>query len=129
MTADGSNSISPTARTALTHGKSKAVVGAGEKEIIIISLGYGKNQGVAHRGKSPSDVCSLTSDTPEWYKRGIESALLAQTAINQQKFRFERNGNRVTAKAGLIGTCLKIDLGIVKCHFEIGAGKENFEWA
>ena len=117
MTADGSNRISPTARTALTHGKSKAVVGAGEKEIIIISLGYGKNQGVAHRGKSPSDVCSLTSDTPEWYKRGIESALLAPTAINQQKFRFERNGNRVTAKAGLIGTCLKIDLGIVKMSF------------
>jgi hypothetical protein len=70
----------------------------------------------------------LTSDTPEWYKRGIESALLAPTAINQQKFRFVRNGNRVTAKAGMIGTCLKIDLGIVKCHFEIGAGKENFEW-
>ena len=23
----------------------------------------------------------------------------------------------------------EIDLGIVKCHFEIGAGKENFEWA
>ena len=22
-----------------------------------------------------------------------------------------------------------IDLGIVKCHFEIGAGKENFTWA
>ena len=113
---------------ALTHGKSKAVVSAGEKEVIIISLGYGKTQGVAHRGKSASDVCSLTSDTPEWYKRGIESALLAPTAINQQKFRFERNGNRVTAKAGMIGTCLKIDLGIVKCHFEIGAGKENFEW-
>ena len=113
---------------ALTHGKSKAAVSAGEKEVIIISLGYGKNQGVAHRGKSASDVCSLTSDTPEWYKRGIESALLAPTAINQQKFRFERNGNRVTAKTGLIGTCLKIDLGIVKCHFEIGAGKENFEW-
>ena len=107
----------------MTHGKSKAVFGAGEKEVIIISLGYGKNQGVAHRGKSASDVSSLTSDTPEWYKGGIESALLAPTAINQQKFRFERNGNRVTAKAGLIGTCLKIDLGIVKCYFEIGAGK------
>ena len=114
---------------ALTHGKSKGVVSTGEKEVIIISLGYGKNQGVAHRGKSASDVCNLTSDTPEWYKRGIESALLAPTAINQQKFRFERKGNRVMAKAGLIGTCLKIDLGIVKCHFEIGAGKENFEWA
>lgn len=114
---------------ALTHGKSKAAVGAGEKEVIIISLGYGKTQGVAHRGKTASDVTNFTSDTPEWYKRGIESALLAPTAINQQKFRFEQNGNRVTAKAGLIGTCLKIDLGIVKCHFEIGAGKENFEWA
>lgn len=114
---------------ALTHGKSKAAVGAGEKEVIIISLGYGKTQGVAHRGKTASDVSNFTSDTPEWYKRGIESALLAPTAINQQKFRFEQNGNRVTAKAGLIGTCLKIDRGIVKCHFEIGAGKENFEWA
>lgn len=114
---------------ALTHGKSKAAVRADEKEVIVISLGYGKTQGVAHRGKTASDVSNFTSDTPEWYKRGIESALLAPTAINQQKFRFEQNGNRVTAKAGLIGTCLKIDLGIVKCHFEIGAGKENFEWA
>lgn len=23
----------------------------------------------------------------------------------------------------------KLDLGIVKYHFEIGAGKDNFEWA
>lgn len=22
----------------------------------------------------------------------------------------------------------KLDLGIVKCHFEIGSGKENFIW-
>ena len=22
----------------------------------------------------------------------------------------------------------KMDLGIAKCHFEIGAGKENFQW-
>lgn len=114
---------------ALTHGKSKAAVSACEKVVIIISLGYGKTQGVAHKGKTASDVSNFTSDTPEWYRRGIESALLAPTAINQQKFRFERNGNRVTVKAGLIGPCLKIDLGIVKCHFGIGAGMENFTWA
>ena len=114
---------------ALTHGKSKAVVGPGEKEVIIISLGYGKTQGVAHKGKAASDVSNFTSDSPDWFKRGVEAALLAPTAINQQKFRFERDGNRVTAKAGLLGTNLKVDLGIVKCHFEIGAGKENFEWA
>ena len=113
---------------ALTHGKSKAVVGADEKEVIIISLGYGKTQGVNRKSKSAADVSNADSDAPEWFQKGIEAALLAPTAVNQQKFRFERNGDIVTAKAGFFGTCLKIDLGIVKCHFEIGAGKENFKW-
>ncbi len=114
---------------ALTHGKSKAVVGADEKEVIIISLGYGKTQGTAHKGKSAAEVSNITPDSPGWFRQGVEAALLDLTAINQQKFRFELTGKRVNAKAGLIGTCLKIDLGIVKCHFELGAGKENFEWA
>ena len=114
---------------ALTHGKSKATVGADEKEVIIISLGYGKAQGTAHKGKAAADISNIKPDSPEWFRQGVEAALLAPTAINQQKFRFELEGNRVKAKAGLIGTCLKIDLGIVKCHFELGAGKENFEWA
>ena len=114
---------------ALTHGKSKAVVGSGEKEVIIIALGYGKTQGTAHKGKSADDVSNIAEDSPEWFKNGVEAALLAPTAINQQKFRFERNGDRVTAKAGRLGTNLKVDLGIVKCHFELGAGKENFSWA
>ena len=113
---------------AMTHGKSKAVVGAGEKEVIIISLGYGKTQGVAHKGKSASDVSNIAQDSPAWFKHGIEAALLAPTAINQQKFRFERDGNRVTAKSGFWGPCLKVDLGIVRCHFELGAGKDNFTW-
>lgn len=113
---------------ALTHGKSKAVIGADEKEVIIISLGYGKTQGTPHKGKTASDVYR-DMDAPDWFKQGIEMALLAPTAINQQKFSFERHGNLVAAKAGLIGPCLKIDLGIVKCHFELGAGKENFTWA
>ncbi len=70
----------------------------------------------------------MTSDSPAWFKRGVEAALLAPTAVNQQKFTFIRSGNRVSARAGRIGSCLKIDLGIVKCHFELGAGKENFVW-
>lgn len=114
---------------ALTHGKSKAVLGEDEKEVILISLGYGKTQGTAHRGKNAAAVSNADSSSPEWFKRGVEAALLAPTAVNQQKFRFELGeGNRVSAKPGLIGSCLKIDLGIVKCHFELGAGKENFVW-
>lgn len=114
---------------ALTHGKSKAKVAEGEKEVIVIALGYGKTQGADRKSKKATEISNITTDAPLWFKRGIRAAMLAPTALNQQKFFFTRNGNRVTAKAAKIGTCLKIDLGIVKCHFELGAGKENFEWA
>lgn len=113
---------------ALTHGKSQAVLGPDEKEVIIIALGYGKTQGAKRKSKTAAQVSNVQAEDPEWFKNGITAALLAPTAVNQQKFRFERDQNRVTVKAGLIGPCLKIDLGIVKCHFEIGAGKENFVW-
>ena len=114
---------------ALTHGKSKAVVREDEKEVIIIALGYGKTQGGARKSKTIADVSNLSAESPAWFRSGVEAALLAPTAINQQKFRFERDGDIVTAKSGRIGTNLKVDLGIVKCHFELGAGKENFRWA
>ncbi len=113
---------------ALTHGKSKAVPGEDEKEVIIVSLGYGANQGFPRKSKSPEDVSNVTDDSPEWFRRGVEAALLAPTAINQQKFSFTLDGDRVTAKAGIIGPCLKIDLGIVKCHFALGAGEADFKW-
>ena len=114
---------------ALTHGRSRAAVGAGEKEVILISLGYGKTQGSARRSKDAREVSDLTGDAPDWYRRGVEAALLAPTAVNQQKFRFERSGDAVTARAGRFGTLLKVDLGIVKCHFQLGAGSGNFRWA
>ena len=114
---------------ALTHGKSRAAVAPGEKEVILISLGYGKTQGAGRKSRSASEVSDLSADSPDWYRRGVEAALLAPTAVNQQKFRFEREGDCVTARAGWIGTFLKVDLGIVKCHFELGAGRDNFRWA
>ena len=101
-------------------------VGEGEKLVCVIALGYGKTQGKQHRSKSLSAVME-GSDHPNWFIRGVECALLAPTAVNQQKFRFTREGQLVSAIAGR-GSCTKIDLGIVKYHFEIGAGKENFEW-
>lgn len=113
---------------ALTHGKSMARIGSGEKEAIIISLGYGKTQGSSHKSKDVTKVSDMAEDDPDWYKCGIEAALLAPTAINQQKFKFQRNGGTVSAKTTGFGPCLKIDLGIVKCHFELGAGHENFMW-
>lgn len=100
----------------------------GEKLVIVIALGYGINQGKEHKIKTISDVSDWNeSDMPQWYKAGVEVALLAPTAMNQQKFKFSFDGCYVTAKAGF-GFYSKIDLGIVKYHFELGAAKHNFKW-
>ena len=113
---------------ALTHGKSKSVINADEKEVIIISLGYGANGGNPHKSKRITDLSDLKDNDPEWFKRGVEAALLAPTAINQQKFYIARDGNKVCISVRGIGTNTRIDLGIVRCHFELGAGKDNFSW-
>lgn len=115
---------------ALTYKKGKVVVdtASGEKLYIVIALGYGKTQGASHKVKEESAVSDVASDSPDWYKSGIKAALLAPTAMNQQKFKFSRAGDKVNAKAG-IGFYTKIDLGIVKYNFEIGAGKDSFNWA
>ena len=107
--------------------KTAYMLDAGEKLCIVIAIGYGKTQGVPHKSKAPSEVADM-GDVPEWFKKGVEAALLAPTAVNQQKFFFSLDNGRVSARAGM-GFYSKIDLGIAKCHFELGAGKENFNWA
>ena len=100
-----------------------------------ISIGYGETQGVSHKIKSVEQVSNANDLTPSWFRQGVEAALLAPTAVNQQKFFFEyipaRDGKpaRVLAKRNfsLIGFT-QMDLGIAKCHFEIGAGIDHFEW-
>ena len=95
-----------------------------------ISLGYGTNQGVPHPLKPMEKFFEADGEVPAWFKAGMEAALLAPTAINQQKFKFIlREGNQVEAYAlfSLAGYTM-IDLGIAKCHFEIGAGEGNFSW-
>lgn len=102
-------------------------INKGEKLAVVIALGYGKTQGVQHKSKPAESVSNLNSNSPEWFKSGVESALLAPTAMNQQKFTLNLDNGKVTAKAGT-GFYTKLDLGIVKYHFEIGAGKDNFAW-
>lgn len=100
----------------------------GEKLIAVIALGYGKTQGSIRKSKAAEDVSNVTEASPEWFKKGVAASLLAPTAVNQQKFYLHQEGNCVLAKAKL-GFYTKVDLGIVKYHFETGAGKEHFEWA
>ena len=102
-------------------------MGSGEKLVISIAIGYGENQGQNHRSK-PIDQISLSAgEKPEWFEKGVELALLAPTAMNQQSFVIklcEDGSVEFTDKGGFFS---KVDLGIVKCHFEIGSGR-NCGW-
>ncbi len=93
----------------------------------IIAIGYGQTQGVMHKSKSAADISRYNGTPPQWFIDGIDALLYAPTAINRQAFMVEGEGNRVSMryKGGIYAG---IDLGIGKYHFEIGAGKENFEW-
>lgn len=110
---------------AMTYSKVPGAfeVAAGEKLTVVISLGYGKTQGTAHTSKEIGAVSNVSADTPEWFKNGIEAALLAPTAMNQQKFTLTYADGKVEAKAGM-GFYTKLDLGIVKYHFELGSGQK-----
>lgn len=111
---------------ALTFNKKKVkqLIGEGESLCMVIALGYGENQGVQHRSKKAADVCEYDGEQPEWFRLGIEAALKAPTAVNQQKFAFSlENGEPVVRVKGL-GSCTQTDLGIVACHFELASGRK-----
>ncbi len=114
---------------ALTYKKVKSAykVETGEKLALVIAIGYGKTQGKPHKSKTASDV-SHAGTAPDWFIRGVDAALLAPSAMDQQKFKFELVGdNGVRAKKGA-GSYTAIDLGIAKYHFEVAAGTDNFNW-
>lgn len=101
----------------------------GEKLGIIISIGYGENLGVVRKTKSVEQLAKGNAPFPEWFTKGMEAVCLAPTAMNQQKFRFEWDGSNGVRVTKGMGFYTKLDLGIGKYHFEVGAGKEaDWHW-
>ena len=112
----------------LTAGKKdiKKDLEKGYKNVISIAIGYGETQGIPHKSK-PIEHFADVDGAPEWFVNGVKSAMLAPTGMNKQDFRFERDGDKVHLVSGK-GKLRRIDEGIVRYHFECGAGKENFVW-
>ena len=115
---------------ALTYskGKTACIIEKDEKLCCVIAIGYGETQGMSHKTKPINELYQGQEPVPEWFKNGVAAAQLAPTAVNQQKFLFILKGDTVSAKT-LNGFYTKLDLGIVKYHFEIGAGSEGWTWA
>ncbi|MDO4619074.1 MAG: nitroreductase family protein [Lachnospiraceae bacterium] len=110
------------------NGVRKAAGAADENKVIgIVVVGYGENQGRPHKSKKAEEISSYEGEAPDWFKAGVEAVLLAPTAVNRQAYTIAGKGSQVTM------TCKKgafsdADLGIGKYHFEIGAGKDAFDW-
>lgn len=94
----------------------------------VLAIGYGQTQGVPHKSKTTAEISSYKGTAPQWFVDGVNALLLAPTALNKQAFTVRGDGNKVYLTCDS-GHFAGIDLGIGKYHFEVGAGKDNFEWA
>ena len=104
------------------RGKCKAVLEDGEKIVCVIAIGYGESEGTRHKSKPLSKICDIPeADMPVWFKNGVKAAMMAPTAMNQQKFKITLDGNNPVITAGR-GPMTGIDLGIVKYNFEAASG-------
>lgn len=92
---------------------------ADERPVITIAVGYGNNAGKPHKSKTIDEVCDVT-DMSESFRAGVEAALAAPTAVNQQKFRISMVDGEPVITAQGKGPFIKVDLGIVKYNFEVG---------
>ncbi len=99
----------------------EAEVGSEERLVIAIAIGYGETQGKVRKSKDPSQVTEVPGQHTEWFDKGVEMALLAPTAVNQQKFLIKLKEDETVEFIDKGGVLSQVDLGIVKCHFEIGA--------
>ncbi len=99
----------------------------GRKAVGVVAVGYGKSQGVPHKTKAADEVSEYDGEMPGWFRKGTEAALLAPTALAKQAFHIEVRENQVSFSCDN-GIFSGVDTGLVKYHFELGAGKENFTW-
>lgn len=107
--------------------KRMAEISYGSRVAGVVAVGYGQTRGVPHKTKKPEQVSSYSGDEPEWFRQGIDAALLAPTALAKQAFMIKGSGKKVSIRCEN-GVFSGVDTGLIKYHFELGAGKENFEW-
>ena len=105
-----------------SRGKCKADLRSDEKIVCVIAVGCGATDGTKHKSKPLAQLCTVPEeDMPLWFKNGVKAAMMAPTAMNQQKFVISLDGDKAIVKAGR-GPLTKLDLGIVKYNFEAASG-------
>lgn len=111
-----------------TFNAKKCQVSLAPNEVVVgvIAIGYGLSDGKPHKSKSMDSLCTPCRE--HWFTAGMQAAILAPTGLNKQNFFIEADGNTAAIRTKDNSPLSQISAGIVKYHFEIGAGPENFSW-
>lgn len=109
--------------------KVKADLAPGERMCITIAVGYGATQGKPHKSKPFAEMVDVKpecmNNLPDWFKQGVEYALLAPTALNQQKFKISLGRNdEPEISITTNGSFVRVDLGIATYHFETASDRQ-----
>jgi nitroreductase len=94
----------------------------GERIVSVICVGYGETQGAPHKSKPMNALCRVEGggEMPEWFKNGMDAAMMAPTAMNRQSFMFTLTADGAVRAEATAGGLAALDLGIAKYHFEVG---------
>ncbi len=102
-------------------------IGEGERHVLSLAIGYSETDGKGPKAAKIEDLSVVEGEAPEWFYEGMKYAALAPTAGNQRLFRIKWDGEGVSISS-VPGFLEKVDLGIAKYHFELGAGKAHDIW-
>ena len=92
-----------------------------EKLVCIISIGYGDERVPQRQNHSLSEISNCTDTSPQWFKAGVEAALLAPASEKNPDVFFTLKGEDVSCHCSG-GQFAKVDMGIAKCHFSAASG-------
>lgn len=82
-----------------------------------------------HKSKSVAELASGLSHAPSWFMSGMAAVQRAPSARNRQPVRFvKKRDNSVEVHLTEDSAMTRIDLGIVKLHFELGAHGGVWTW-
>lgn len=102
----------------------------GEKIVWVLAFGHGARPGGRRRSKPIEELCRIPDGMamPDWFRAGMEAAMLAPTSLSQQPFLFTLYEDGTVSAEATEGLFAHVGLGCAKYHFEVGAGRENVRW-
>lgn len=102
----------------------------GERIVWVLAFGHGARPAGRRRTKPMEQLCRIPEGMamPDWFRAGMEAAMLAPTSLSQQPFLFTLHEDGTVSAEATSGLFAHVGLGCAKCHFEIGAGRDNVVW-